>query len=174
MKIAVTGHSSGIGKACLNTLRCTVSSGYSRRNGWNISDSDTLIQELVTKNYDIVINNAYQETHQSDILEKLFHVWREKPKVIISIGSYVIDYPRIQSSDSGAWPYRDHKKHLANLFRKLAKLESKCRLGLINPGPVDTKMIAHLDVPKLSAIKVAETVQLMIDNAHIKEVTLYD
>jgi len=172
MNIAITGHTSGIGLAFSQLL---LSTGYSRNNGWDISQTDNLIQELNDKDYDVFINNAYNETYQSKLLEKLFNVWKDKPKIIINIGSYVVDYPRIETNhNNNTWHYRDHKQDLAQLFRRLAKQQSVCRLGLINPGPTDTPMIAHLKTQKIQPVVVATTIKLMIENWYMKEVTVYD
>jgi len=172
MNIAITGHTSGIGSACINLFSGV---GYSRKTGWDITNTESLVKELVEKDYDIVINNAYLENYQSKLLEKLFFEWKNQPKIIISIGSYVIDYPRIEhNKNEEIWPYRDHKKDLAQVFRKLAKQSSTCRLGLINPGPVDTPLIGHLDIEKMHPCKVASMVSLMIEKPYLKEVTLYD
>lgn len=172
MNIAITGHTSGIGSACLNLFSGV---GYSRKTGWDIANTDNLIKELVEKDYDIVINNAYLENYQSKLLEKLFLEWKNQPKIIISIGSYIIDYPPIEcDKHKEGWSYRDHKKDLAQVFRRLAKQPSTCRLGLINPGPVDTPMIKHLDTEKMHPCKVASAINLMIENPYLKEVTLYD
>lgn len=172
MNVAITGHTSGIGFACNQLFQ---GSGYSRSNGWDISQTDNLVQELVNNDYDCVINNAYCKTYQSTILKKLFSQWRNQNKIIINIGSYVINYPRIENDkDTQVWEYRDHKQDLAKVFRQLAKQPSVCRLGLINPGPVDTPMIKHLNIPKMHPCKVANTINYMIEKSYIKEVTLYD
>ena len=108
MNIAITGHSKGIGLACSNLL--TGSTGYSRSNGWNVADTDTIVREFVHKDYDVVINNAYSDYCQSTLLQKLFDAWSNKNKIILSIGSYVIDYPRSDNSFTAeTWPYKDHK-----------------------------------------------------------------
>lgn len=173
MNIAITGHTKGIGLACSNLL--VGSTGYSRSNGWNIAHTDTIVREFVYKDYDVVINNAYSDYYQTKLLQKLFDAWTNKNKIIISIGSYVIDYPRSDKSLTvETWPYKDHKLDLAKVFRRLSKQDSLCRLGLINPGPTDTDLVKHLDVKKIKPELVADAVRLMLDTPHIKEITLYD
>ena len=74
MKIALTGHTSGIGKALYDILSkdhevvC-----FSRSNGYNIQDDK--IKELIVQESlqcDVFINNAYYEMAQVDILNKLW------------------------------------------------------------------------------------------------------
>lgn len=92
-KIAITGHSSGIGAAVLDVADLTCNDteirGYSKSNGWNIADSDgdKIIQELVDYDPDIVVNNAYYPKIQTKILQALFEEWKSKDKIIINIGS---------------------------------------------------------------------------------------
>ena len=92
-KIAITGHSSGIGAAVLDVADLTCNDteirGYSKSNGWNIADrdGDKIIQELVDYDPDIVVNNAYYPKIQTKILQALFEEWKSKDKIIINIGS---------------------------------------------------------------------------------------
>lgn len=92
-KIAITGHSSGIGAAVLDLLDLTCNGaeirGYSKSNGWNIADSDgdKIIQELIDFDPDVVVNNAYYPKIQTKILKTLFEQWQTKDKLIINIGS---------------------------------------------------------------------------------------
>ena len=66
MKIAVTGHTSGIGRAVHDMCDLTLEGqntvrGYSKSNGWNLAEDngDKLIQELVDFDPDVLINNAW-------------------------------------------------------------------------------------------------------------------
>jgi len=92
-KIAITGHSSGIGAAVLDladlTCNGTEIRGYSKSNGWNIADSDgdKIIQELIDFDPDIVVNYAYYPEIQTKILKALIEEWKSKDKIIINIGS---------------------------------------------------------------------------------------
>lgn len=174
MKIAITGHTKGIGLACAGQLNDYDVTGYSRSNGWNISESQKLVEELINKDYDVFINNAYMDIHQELILNLLFPFWQDKDKCIITIGSYVIDYPPIKKQHE-QWPYKEHKVSLAKTFRKLSKTEKICRLHLINPGPTDTEMLQHYNnITKMDPSNISKMVKLMIENPRIKEAVLYD
>ena len=94
MKIAVTGHTSGIGQAVHDMCDLTLEGqntvrGYSKSNGWNLAEDngDKLIQELVDFDPDVLINNAWYPGIQTKILTTLFDEWKGKPKKIINIGS---------------------------------------------------------------------------------------
>ena len=89
-KVAITGHSSGIGLACFDLLDLTCNGaeikGYSKSNGWNIADSggDKIIQELIDFDPDILINNAYYPEIQTKIL-KFFFILFIKHIIFIAI-----------------------------------------------------------------------------------------
>ena len=53
MKIAITGHTKGIGKCIFDNI---ISDGFSRTNGFDITKPDTFIDSI--KNFDVFINNT--------------------------------------------------------------------------------------------------------------------
>ena len=74
MKIAITGHSSGIGHQLDLILSLTTKhdiQGYSKSNGWNIAerDGDKIVEELIDFDPDVFFNNAYYPQIQNKILE---------------------------------------------------------------------------------------------------------
>ena len=91
MKIAITGHSSGIGASIYDKLVDDPDfdvKGYSKSNGWNIAeqDGDKIINELLDA--DVVFNNAYYPEIQNKILQTLLDKWKDASgKVIINTGS---------------------------------------------------------------------------------------
>ena len=173
MKIAVTGHTAGIGLAIVNLLKKDHTIiGFSRTNGYNLNDVDNIVS--AAEQSDVFVNNAYYKYQQCEILKQLSHRWQGTNKHIINIGSTCVNYPRIESElDSDPWEYRDHKTALEKMFRKLAKQPNACIISLISPGAVDTDMIRHLTVKKLSPVDVAEATNLLIQNKKIKELTLW-
>jgi NAD(P)-dependent dehydrogenase (short-subunit alcohol dehydrogenase family) len=174
MKIAITGHTRGIGKAIYAKLVNTnLVIGLSRSSGYDISNVDHIIDAV--KDCDVFINNAYDALYQEQLLSKLYNLWSGQQKIIINIGSTVTDYPRIESNLEGQpWPYRDHKLLLQSTFRKLSWIDDNCRLVLINPGATDTDMIKHLDCKKIDPIEIAKVVELVLNNPYIKEITVYE
>lgn len=93
MKIAITGHSSGIGADIYGKLVDDPGfevRGYSKSNGWNIAeeDGDRIINELLDFDADVVFNNAYYPDIQNKILTTLLTKWKDASgKVIINTGS---------------------------------------------------------------------------------------
>jgi hypothetical protein len=80
MKIAITGHTKGIGKCIFDNI---ISDGFSRTNGFDITKPDTFIDSI--KNFDVFINNTFHPTYQKEVFEKLFNIWKYEEKTIINI-----------------------------------------------------------------------------------------
>lgn len=80
MKIAITGHTKGIGKYLAHHLQAT---GFSRTNGYDITEPDKLVGSLL--NYDVFINNTYHPTAQEDLFKRVFSLWKNTDKLIINM-----------------------------------------------------------------------------------------
>jgi len=171
-KIAITGHTQGIGKQLAEFFSYGAQVvGLSRSNGYDINDVDSIIEAV--QDCDVFINNAYCGYQQAILLEKVYNIWKDTDKTIISIGSIVTDYPRIElDMDNDPWPYRDHKLALQKKFRQLAWTATSCHLSLVNPGATDTDLIKHLDCVKMPAKTIADVVYMAL-NTNIKEITVY-
>ena len=89
MKVALTGHTSGIGKAIYESLTSKGYEvhGFSKSNGYPLPESITrLVQEV--KDFDIFINNTYWGFAQALIMDQLVKQWANVPgKRIICMGS---------------------------------------------------------------------------------------
>ena len=139
MKIAITGHSRGIGKSLFDCLskehECA---GFSRSNGFDISQQqDSIVQQVI--NNDVFVNNAYQGMEQVNILNKVWKFWSRDPnKTIVNISS-LSKYPGLSNNASG---YSAHKAALSHqafilMFKDNTR---KCRMINVNPGYVKTDM----------------------------------
>jgi len=80
MKIALSGHTRGLGKFIYESIHCT---GYSRSNGFDITETDLFVQQI--KDFDVFINNTYHPIYQQKLFETLFDTWKYKEKIIINI-----------------------------------------------------------------------------------------
>ncbi len=145
MKIAITGHSKGIGKACFDNLSANHDVvGFSRSNGYDISKT-RIIDQIVNESLecDVFINNAYYSISQVDILNRLWHYWRrDKSKTIVNLSS-LSKYPGLSGNQSG---YSAHKAALSHqAFLLMFKTDRKCRMINVNPGWVETDMTKHVE-----------------------------
>lgn len=172
MKIAITGHSRGIGLAITNQLTQHDIIGLSRTNGYDIANISQIIDAV--RDCDVFINNAYSDYCQTELLSALYSEWQDLNKVIINIGSAITVYPRTELAlNDQPWPYRDHKISLEKEFRKLSWQGNTCKLALVNPGATDTDMMQSHNCIKLNPIEIAKAVELVLNNVYIKEITIY-
>ena len=96
MKIAITGHTSGIGKGILEYYSGEHEViGFSLENGYNINDYNRILEE--TKECDIFINNAYSHYTQSEIVSEWAKVHSNDKHLIISTSrDYRLYYTKLE------------------------------------------------------------------------------
>ena len=90
MKYAITGHTSGIGKAVSESVTNFI--GFSKSTGYNINertDRKRIIKQC--DDVDVFINNAHDGFGQTYILLDLFHTFKDTNKTIINVGSKVAE-----------------------------------------------------------------------------------
>ena len=135
MKIAITGHSEGIGKrfADILTEQGHEIVGLSRRTGHNIRSLQKVVGPIVE--CDWFINNAQVGFAQTELLYKVWHQWHDTDKIIWNISSLI---STINSPNFHMEEYRLQKQTLDQAHYNL-KQRSKCRFLLIRPGKVDTQ-----------------------------------
>lgn len=145
MKVAITGHTRGIGKEITNILEETGFEvrGYSSSTGFNVMRPKSIVKDIVDWDADIFINNAYAPDAQVRLLYLMYENWQNKNKMIINLGAissdsvnnfkemgynpdwttYVSDKARLDFAS----------KQLSNLYKK-----GKCKVTNIRPGFVKT------------------------------------
>ena len=137
MKISITGHTSGLGKALFNHWSNAGHNltGFSLSNGFNI---DTDIEKIANVEFDIFINNAYSKYQQVELLYMLYEKNKDRKCTIINIGSASSDgnVDRIK-------PYAIEKLALEKACLQLQFNTSICKILLIKPGRMQTLMAAH-------------------------------
>ena len=138
MKFAITGHTSGIGKAI--SKLCDIKGhswiGFSRTTGYDIAEYSAKI-EIVEQSFDcdVFINNAYHEYAQVELLYKIWTKWRTQHKQIVCISSvpgrksFLIDE---------LFDYSVHKAALDHACEQLQTSSSECTVTNIQPSYVDT------------------------------------
>ena len=126
MKVVITGHTSGIGKALYENFQTYGGwevVGLSRSNGYDIDADFDKVVEAASGCF-LFINNAYRDKQQT----KLVHALKNKVKKMIVMGSVSRHYPELIHTD-----YVHDKQELAEA----------CRLISIDPNGID---ILHLDL----------------------------
>ena len=153
MKIAITGHSSGIGRSLDTILDLTTDyeiRGYSKSNGWNIAkqDGEQIINELIDYDPDVLFNNAYYPKIQNKICETLYTKWSNQDKIIINTGSisgYLAEMLGDDESD-----YINDKKRMSEFCIKSSfnyPWNNRTRVYNISFGFVDTPLVTNTSRP---------------------------
>lgn len=162
MKVAITGHSKGIGAAISLELtsRGHEVFGFSRANGYDINDTQTqnnIIKDL--DDCDVFINNAYSHNAQFNLLEKIITKWQDQKKIVINVNSKSIFAPIVPQSMQ---QYVRDKQKQYELIQSL-KFRSRPYVMDLILGLVDTEMsnvfIAEKLQPKDVAVLVADILE---------------
>jgi hypothetical protein len=161
MKFAITGHSSGIGKAVYDRLYPDVL-GFSRSNGYDITDPASrrkIVKESIE--CDVFINNAHNGFSQIDMLVDLFTEWRDLPKVIINIGSRAADKSLTQKN-----------QHLLHYMVQKRSLKSIIPLLVSHTCRVEYRSFGYVGTPRILAkypnftpdkyIEISEAVDIIL------------
>jgi hypothetical protein len=129
MKIVITGHTKGIGKACYDYFENVGHEviGLSRSNGYDIkADIDKILDHVMTA--DLFINNAFDGlSSQIDLLIKASTI---TPNIVV-MGSAVTDYEEVLGRK--------------NIINKLELEETSRKIGII-----DDERIANILLLKIA------------------------
>src|SRR6056300_379940 len=146
MKIAITGHKKGIGKAFAEQLSARGHEilGISRSNGENIrrtTHTASLIEPC-----DMFINNAISFYAQTELLFEVWHRWKESDKkhYIWNISTELCleknDIPLDGLTMRESMQYRNQKMSLELAHHQLNFQPSNIKMSLIRPGDVRTQI----------------------------------
>ena len=176
MKIAITGHSKGIGKELYDIFDSDHQvEGFSRSNGYNISEKHRLIARSV-KDCDVFVNNAWKGYYQLELLNAVFDMWKDdETKTIVNISS-LSKYHGLSGNTSGYSASKAALSHQA--FILMFKTDRKCRMINVNPGYVETDMTKklHGQTNMLSAKECADAIAWAIkqpQHVEIGELSLW-
>lgn len=141
MKIAITGHSAGIGKSFAEYLQARGHEiiGLSKRDGNNIRAMPRIVEKILP--CDMWINNAQSGYAQTELLYKIADAWTgDKTKMIWNISTIMTRDIVIPDIPGQSWTsmaeYKNQKRALEDAFYQL---KSRCRMCLIRPGAVATQ-----------------------------------
>jgi hypothetical protein len=120
MKIAITGHTQGIGKRAYDRL-CPNIIGFSRSNGYDITnptDRERIIEE--SNHCDIFINNATAEFGQTLLFLELFNNWQYQNKTIINVGSRIAEIKILPKDRQDLLKYQAEKLILKEMSYRIS------------------------------------------------------
>ena len=143
MKIAITGHTAGIGKAFAKQLSERGHSivGISRREGENIRR--VLHTASLIEPCDLFINNAQAGYAQTELLYEVWTRWQGQERYIWNISTMMTELP-INSTPDGQGDiamsqYRNQKIALEEASRQLRFKNKWPQISVIRPGGVNTQ-----------------------------------
>ena len=157
MKIAITGHTQGIGNAIYKYFaENNEVHGFSRSNGYNIADR-LARQQIVeaVKEFDIFVNNAYNNYDGSQLamLIEMCSLWKDTDKIIINISS------RYTNADNR---YSLTKKQLNEFCEK--NLYNTLYILNISPGLVDTNRVKNVQGKRMSTDEIISVIDFALNN----------
>jgi NAD(P)-dependent dehydrogenase (short-subunit alcohol dehydrogenase family) len=176
LKIAVTGHTSGIGKATFDALSVDYDViGLSRSNGYDIT-TELGRSKIIDAVYDcdVFVNNAFDYSNYTDaqvvLARKMFDMWTGEQKYIVNISSRVNDFQQINNQQ-----YADAKLSLDKFYEETSMSNTPSVLNF-RPGATDTRVMQNSTVDKMTPEHVAGVIKFVIDNLQnfrIRNITLH-
>jgi nucleoside-diphosphate-sugar epimerase len=144
MKIAITGHTAGIGQAFTKVLESRGHGivGISRRTGENIRRIEHTANLI--ESCDMFINNAQTQYAQTELLYAVWSKWKGKEgKYIWNISTQMVEQP-INGTPDGQnditmSQYRNQKLALEEASRQLKFKNQWPEIAIIRPGGVATQ-----------------------------------
>lgn len=162
MKIAITGHSKGIGKALFEYFENhghTVV-GFSRSGGFDISHESSRQHILNTlASCDVFINNAYALKAQKQLLLSAINLWEGTTNTIINIDSKSTLMKNIPSYMEEYVRDKTEQKEI------IKNRVFKARPHIINftVGLVDTDMTREFDAKKIAPTDLAKFIYMLLE-----------
>jgi len=169
MKILITG-TTGLAHALSHAYMDHSVTSVSRSGSFDINCIDQWGHQFLDR--DCVFNCAYDGFGQVAVLEFFYKHWKNNPaKQIINIGSRSITFKRLDA-ELGYWPYRQHKLALQQAVDAML-LDAKCDIKIINPGPMDTPMVATHQCAKFNPAELAAKIKTFAADTTLKRVDLW-
>lgn len=163
MKIAITGHTAGIGKSFANKLSSRGHDivGISKRDGNNIRNIPKIVQLI--EECDLWINNAQSGYAQTELLVEVCKKWKSQTHKMVWVISTILARDERLPLISGMDPvdlisYRNQKRALEDMFYQLRTQPGMPRMYLVRPGSVATSAEKIADVDSADPDKWVETV----------------
>lgn len=173
MKVAITGHTQGIGLEIYNYFNSRGHEviGFSRSMGYDIANADARAKIVnASRDCDIFVNNAWtpKDNGQFQLLQSFKQEWKHSNKIIINLGSRASDFV-----DDPRFPWPEYSK--LKKQQDILCQEDHGNLWIMNlkPGKVDTVM-ATGPGPRLHVSTVTKILDFALnnrDNFSIKSIT---
>jgi short-subunit dehydrogenase len=171
MKIAITGHTDGLGKNIYDLLKKNHDIvGMSRSNGYDVSNTEQIINNVM--DCDVFINNTYYKQSQTNLLESLFNLWNNSDKIIINLNSTCVYHSSDWSPE-----YAESKKGLRKKMWDLIETNPNKKVKIINiyPATLDSH-VGYDEYNKIDINYISKTIEWLISQPkeiEIREISIY-
>jgi NADP-dependent 3-hydroxy acid dehydrogenase YdfG len=163
MKVAITGHTAGIGQAFAKTLqkRGHEIVGLSKRDGNNIRNCSKIVEKIIP--CDLFINNAQDGYAQTELLFAVWQAWQDCPgKHIWCVGTMMtlvpVAPPIVNQSEMAMDAYRNQKIALDDAVSQLRHRKHLPVITMIRPGSVATQAGQTAEWPNCDVDTWADTI----------------
>jgi NADP-dependent 3-hydroxy acid dehydrogenase YdfG len=138
MKIAITGHTAGIGQALAKEYQLNGHEivGLSQREGNNIRNTPKICDQI--ESCDMFINNAQAGYAQTELLFEMANRWQGTKKHIIVISTMMTQEPVSLLNELGMDHYRLQKVTLEEAVCQLRHRKLKVKITIVRPGDIAT------------------------------------
>lgn len=137
MKIAITGHTAGIGCALAEAYYGNEIVGLSKRDGNNIRNIPKIADQI--EPCDVFINNAQDGYSQTELLFEMARRWTGTNKHIIVISTMMTQDPVSVLPGIDMDQYRIQKVALEESVKQLRNRRLGIRITIVRPGYIATQ-----------------------------------
>jgi hypothetical protein len=172
MKLLITGHTYGLGKAIWDNLNNDHELvGISRSTGYDLTDHETVLKVIdMSIDFDHVLNICKVDPAQTDILLGIHQLWDERKKrgKIISIGGLTesFSWNMIRMAPVHQTSYIGAKHNLAKAHFDLSSIHpyrSQPQSVLIRPLNIGMRENERRDEPYLLESEVVEVIKFALE-----------
>ena len=160
MKIAITGHTAGIGRALADAYEGHEIVGLSRRDGNNIRNIPKICDQI--EPCDMFINNAQAGFAQTELLFEMARRWTGTNKHIIVISTIMAQDPMSCLPGLDMDAYRVQKVALEEAVHQLRYRRLGIKFIIVRPGNIATS--ADKTVPPAADVNTWARVLVSILN----------
>ena len=138
MKIAITGHTAGLGQALAEQYELGGHTiiGLSQRNGNNIRNTPKICDQI--EPCDVFINNAQAGYAQTELLFEMAQRWQGTRKQIIVISTMMTQHPVSPLAGLDMDHYRLQKVTLEEAVGQIRHRDLGVKITIVRPGNIAT------------------------------------
>jgi len=176
MKIAITGHTAGIGQALAKQYQLAGHEivGLSQRDGNNIRNTPKICDQI--ESCDVFVNNAQAGYAQTELLFEMAQRWSGTGKQIIVISTMMTQEPVSSLTGLGMDHYRLQKVTLEEAVRQIRHRRLKVKIVIVRPGNIatspDKTVPPAADVDNWASVLMSILRMAEANNLRIPEISL--